>query len=166
MRSLLIGVAAAAVLSAQGLGPADAQMFSRGNGLVNESAHALDRGKWDKGVSLARQALRSGELTPRNVPAALNNLCIGLTGQGFYDEALDTCNKAIEKRPREWSFYNNRANIHFYRAQYDRALSDYYKALTFSPGDDVLITNISLTLRTRKRAAEAMGRQTGQERES
>ncbi len=166
MRSFLIGVAAAAILSATGISTTDAQMFSRGNGLVNEAAHALDRGKWDKGVSLARQALRSGELTPRNFPAALNNLCIGLTGQGFYDEALETCNKAIDKRPREWSFYNNRANIHFYRAQYDRALSDYYKALTYSPGDDVLITNISLTLRTRKRAAEELGRQTGQERES
>ena len=166
MRSFLIGVAAAAILSATGISTTDAQMFSRGNGLVNEAAHALDRGKWDKGVSLARQALKSGELTPRNFPAALNNLCIGLTGQGFYDEALETCNKAIDKRPREWSFYNNRANIHFYRAQYDRALSDYYKALTYSPGDDVLITNISLTLRTRKRAAEELGRQTGQERES
>ena len=166
MRSFLIGVAAAAIVSATGLSTTNAQMFSRGNGLVNESAHALDREKWDKGVSLARQAIKSGELTPRNFPAALNNLCIGLTGQGFYDEALETCNRAIDKRPREWSFYNNRANIHFYRAQYDRALSDYYKALTYSPGDDVLITNISLTLRTRKRAAEEMGRQTGQERES
>lgn len=166
MRSFLIGVAAASFLAASATAPADAQMFSRGNGLVNEAAHALDREKWDKGVSLARQALRSGELTPRNVPAALNNLCIGLTGQGFYDEAMDTCNRAIEKRPREWSFYNNRANIHFYRAQYDRALADYYKALTFSPGDDVLITNISLTLRTRKRAAEATGNQSGMERES
>ncbi len=166
MRSFLIGVAAAAIVSATGISTTDAQMFSRGNGLINEAAHALDRGKWDKGVSRARQALKSGELTPRNVPAPLNNLCIGLTGQGYYDEALDTCNKAIDKRPREWSFYNNRANIHFRRAQYDRALSDYYKALTYSPGDDVLITNISLALRTRKRAAEELGRQTGQERES
>mgnify|MGYP006442660495 FL=1 len=132
-------------------------MFGPGNGLVNDAAHALDREKWDKGVGLARQALRSGSLTPTNVPAALNNLCIGLTGQGHYDEALETCNRAIGKKPREWSFYNNRANIHFYQEKYDRALSDYYKALTFSPGDDVLITNISLTLRTRKKAAERVG---------
>ena len=166
MRSFLIGVAAAFIVAAITTPPANAQMFSRGNGLVNESAHALDRGKWDKGVGLARAALKSGELTPRNLPAALNNLCIGLTGQGHYDEALETCNKAIGKKPREWSFYNNRANIHFYRAQYDRALSDYYKALTFSPGDDVLITNISLTLRTRKRAADVRGSQRGAERES
>lgn len=157
MRPFLIGISAAFMSAAAVLAPAEAQMFSRGNGLVNEAAHALDRDNWDKGVTLARQALRSGELTPNNVPAALNNLCIGLTGQGNYDEALETCNKAIDRKPRQWSFYNNRANIHFYQEKYNRALSDYYKALTFSPGDDVLITNISLTLRTRKKAAERVG---------
>lgn len=166
MRSFITG-AVAFGLSVTFLVPAsDAQNFSRGNGLVNEAAHALDRNKWDRGVSLARQALRSGELTPNNVPAALNNLCIGLTGQGKYDEAMENCDKAISRKPREWSFYNNRANIHFYRAQYDRALADYYKALTFSPGDDVLITNISLTLSTRKKAAERVGAEGSVERQS
>lgn len=163
MRFLVMALATACMMTATS---AQAQMFSRGNGLVNESAHALDRGKWDKGVTLARQALRSGELSPNNMPAALNNLCIGLTGQGQYDEALETCNRAIDKRPREWSFYNNRANIHFYRAQYNQALSDYYKALTFSPGDTVLITNISLTLRNRKKAAERIGNEAEVERQS
>lgn len=166
MRLFLAGTVAALIGMASALGPVQAQSFTRGNGLVNEAAHALDRDKWDKGVSLARQALRSGELTPNNVPAALNNLCIGLTGQGHYDEALETCNKAIDRKPRQWSFYNNRANIHFYQEKYDRALSDYYKALTFSPGDDVLITNISLTLRTRKKAAARIGNEGNIERES
>lgn len=163
MRSLIMVLTAACSMT---ITSAQAQMFSRGNGLVNDSAHALDRGKWDKGVTLARQALRSGELSPNNMPAALNNLCIGLTGQGQYDEALETCNRAITKRPREWSFYNNRANIHFYQEQYNQALSDYYKALTFSPGDDVLITNISLTLRSRKKAAERVGNEGEVERQS
>jgi len=157
MRKTLIGLTAVFLTATFLVPQSSAQMFSRGNGLVNDSAHALDRGKWDKGVTLARQALKSGELMPQNFAAALNNLCIGLTGQGQYDEALDTCNRAIDRRPREWSFYNNRANIFFYRTDYDRALSDYYRALTFSPGDDVLITNISLTLRTRKQAAERVG---------
>lgn len=166
MHRFLVGITAALLGVAGAFTPADAQMFSRGNGLVNEAAHALDRNKWDKGVSLAREALRSGELTPNNIPAALNNLCIGLTGQGQYDEALETCNKAIDRKPRQWSLYNNRANIHFYQEKYDRALSDYYKALTFSPGDDVLITNISLTLRTRKKAAARIGNEGNLEQES
>lgn len=129
--------------------PAASQMFSRGNGLVNESAYALDREDWDRGMQLAKDALRSGELMPGNVPAAYNNYCIGLTGLGKYDEAMTACNKAIEMKPRSWAFYNNRANIHFYRSEFDRALAEYYKAMTFSPGDDVLLTNIALTLRVR-----------------
>lgn len=129
--------------------PASSQLFTRGNGLVNEAAYALDREDYDRGMQLAKEALRSGELMPTNVPAAYNNYCIGLTGLGRYDEAMDACNKAIEMRPRSWAFYNNRANIHFYRGEFDRALAEYYKAMTFSPGDDVLLTNISLTLRVR-----------------
>jgi tetratricopeptide (TPR) repeat protein len=131
-------------------GGASAQLFSRGNGLVNEAAYALDRENWSQGTALAREALRSGELMPGNIPAAYNNLCIGLTGLGKYDEAMEACNKAVEMRPRQWSFYNNRANIYYYRGEYDRALAEYYKAMTFSPGDDVLLQNIALTLRVRK----------------
>jgi tetratricopeptide (TPR) repeat protein len=130
--------------------PAAAQMFSRGNGLVNESAYALDRENWRQGAALAREALRSGELMPQNVPAAYNNLCIGLTGLGQFDEAMEACNKAIELRPRQWSFYNNRGNIYFYRSEFDRALAEYYKAMTFSPGDEVLLQNIALSLKMRK----------------
>ena len=145
----------AASFSLLGLtGAASSQQFSRANGLVNEAAHALDRGHWSRGMGLAKQALKSGDLMPQNVPAAYNNLCIGLNGMGRFDEAMDACNRAINMRPREWSFYNNRANIHFYRQHYSQALSDYYKALTFSPGDDVLLGNISLALRSRKTFGE------------
>lgn len=142
--SLMVG---AAILAAM---PAASQMFSRGNGLVNDAAYALDREDWDRGATLAKEAIRSGELMPQNVPAAYNNYCIGLTGMGKYDEAMVACNKALEMRPRQWSFYNNRANIYFYLGQFDRALAEYYKAMTFSPGDDVLLQNIALTLRVRK----------------
>lgn len=166
MNTYLPGIVAAALIAISAVTSSQANIFSVSNGLVNESAHALDLEKWNKGVGLARQALRSGGLTPKNIAAALNNLCIGLTGQGHFAEAIEACNKAINKRPREWSFYNNRANIHFYQQKYDRALSDYYKALTFSPGDDVLITNISLTLRTRKKAAERVGQEGNVERQS
>lgn len=145
-RSLLLG-AAAMMLTAV---TASAQMFSRGNGLVNEAAYALDRENWRQGAALAQEALRSGELMPSNVPAAYNNLCIGLTGLGKFDEAMAACNKAIEMKPRQWSFYNNRGNIYFYRSEFDRALAEYYKAMTFSPGDEVLLQNIALSLKVRK----------------
>lgn len=146
-RTLLVCLVTALVMTSLA---ATAQMFSRGNGLVNESAYALDRKNWNQGVNLAREALRSGELMPSNLPAAYNNLCIGLTGMGKFDDAMEACNKAIELRPRQWSFYNNRGNIHYYRGEFDRALAEYYKALTFSPNDDVLLQNIALSLKVRK----------------
>lgn len=130
--------------------PAASQTFSRGNGLVNESAYALDREKWKRGADLAQAALDSGELMPSNVAAAYNNLCIGLMRSGRLDDAMTACTKAIDLKPRQWSFYNNRANIYYYRADYDRALAEYYKAMTFSPGDDVLMQNIALTLKSRR----------------
>jgi Flp pilus assembly protein TadD len=139
-----------AALVAFGAFSAGAQVFTRGNGLVNESAYALDRENWRQGAALAQEALRSGELMPSNVPAAYNNLCIGLTGQGKFDEAMAACDKAIELKPRQWSFYNNRGNIYFYRSEFDRALAEYYKAMTFSPGDEVLLQNIALSLKVRK----------------
>jgi tetratricopeptide (TPR) repeat protein len=148
MRTCITALALVAFAAAAA--PADAQMFSRGNGLVNDSAYALDREDWARGTALAREALRSGELMPGNIPAAYNNYCIGLTGLGRYDEAKEACDKAISLRPRQWSFYNNRGNIYFYLGQFDRALAEYYKAMTFSPGDDVLMQNIALTLRVRK----------------
>lgn len=141
-------------------GTAAADLFSRGNGLVNDSAHALDRKKWREGAALAREALESGELMPSNVAAAYNNLCVGLIGLGRLDDAMEACTRAIDLKPRQWISYNNRANIYFHHGDYDRALAEYYKALTFSPGDDVLLGNIALTIKTRQSKAPPLPRRT------
>ena len=130
--------------------PLQAQMFAPGNGWVNDSAYALDRKQWDKGTLLAEQALKSGEVSPQNIPAAYNNYCIGLTGQRKFDAAIAACNKAVELQPREWRFYNNRANIYFYMNQFDRALAEYYKAMTFNPSGNVLMNNIGISLKQRR----------------
>ena len=150
MKPFLQFGALAAFLVASSIAPASAQMFGPGNGLVNDAAHALDRQQWDKGVEMIRRAFQSGDLMPSNMPAAYNNLCIGLTGQRKFDDAIAACNKAVEMQPREWKFYNNRANIYFYLGQFDKALAEYYKAMTFSPGDNVLMTNIGISLQHRR----------------
>lgn len=131
-----------------------AQQFSRGNSLVNQSAYAADSERWNEAVSLANEALRSGEVTLDNLPALYNNLCIGLTGLRRFDDAIAACDKALEMKPREWSFYNNRANIYFYMGQFGRALAEYYKAVTFNPANRILIGNIGITLEYRKNRAE------------
>jgi tetratricopeptide (TPR) repeat protein len=129
---------------------ADAQQFSRGNALVNESAYAVNMERWRDGVNLAEEALRSGEVTLENLPALYNNLCIALTGLRRFDEAIAACDKAVDMKPRQWSFYNNRANIYFYLGQFSKALAEYYKAVTFNPANRILISNINLTLEYRK----------------
>ena len=123
-----------------------AQSFKPANGLVNDAAGMLDRKDWQGGTLLTREALRSGDLTPENHAAALNNLCIGLTGLTQYADAMEACLQAIEMQPRQWQSYNNLANIYFFLGQYDKALAEYYKALSFRTDSSILLKNIRITL--------------------
>ncbi len=137
--------------------PAHAQQFAPGNQLVNESAYAIGREDWRSAADFAEKAIRSGDLTLENVPPAYNNLCIALTGERKFSEAIDACNKAVELRPRQWSFYNNRANIYFYQGNFDRALAEYYKAMAFNSDGSVLMHNIGVTLEYRKLRGQRLG---------
>ena len=139
----------AVLLAATFAGPSRAQEFNRANSLINDAAFELDHGHFREGVKLAEEALRSGAVSADNYAGLYNNLCIGMTGLQRFDEALDYCNRALELSPRSWVFYNNRANIYFHQGQYDRALAEYYKAMTFSEGTSILMKNINLTLRKR-----------------
>ncbi len=124
---------------------------------VNDAANALDRRDWERGVDLARSVLKSSALSPISAPLVYNNMCIGLTFMQQSEEAMDYCNRAVEGRPRQWQFYNNRAIAHFYLGDYDRSLADYYMALMFGRGQTLLLENIHLTLKARKDAAPRSG---------
>ena len=138
-----------ALTAALGAPVAAQDSFSRSDSLMNESAAEINGGHFLQAVSLAEEALHSGAVSAGSYPGLYNNLCIGYTGLKRYSEALDFCNRALELSPRSWVFYNNRANIFFYQGQYDRALAEYYKAMTFASGTSVLMRNINLTLRRR-----------------
>ena len=148
------------VLCAVSAQSATAQSFRPGNGWVNDAAMMLDAKEWQKGTEKTRAALRSGELTPENHAAALNNLCIGLTGLTQYSEAMDACLQAIDMSPRQWQSYNNLANIYFYLNQYDKALAQYYKALSFRSSSGILLQNIRITLdvRSTRKPGESAGK--------
>lgn len=137
--------------------PAHAQQFAPGNQLVNESAYAIGREDWREAANLAEKAIRSGDLTLDNLPPAYNNLCIALTGERKFSEAIEACDKAVNLRPRQWSFYNNRANIFFYQGNFDRALAEYYKAMAFNSDGSVLMHNIGVTLEYRKLRGQRLG---------
>ena len=152
-----IAIGAVCVFAAFG---AQAQSFRPSNGWVNEAATMLDAKMWQKGTERTRAAPRTGELTAENHAAALNNLCIGLTGLTQYSDAMEACLQAIDMSPRQWQSYNNLANIYFYLNQYDKALAQYYKALSFRSSSGILLQNIRLTLdvRSSRKPSEAAGR--------
>ncbi len=155
---LLVAAVAAAIAAAAP--QAGAQSFKPANGWVSDAALMLDAKEWQKGTERTRAALRTGDLTAENHAAALNNLCIGLTGLTQYSDAMEACLQAIEMSPRQWQSYNNLANIYFYLNQYDRALAQYYKALSFRSNSGILLQNIRLTLdvRSAKKPSEAAGK--------
>jgi len=124
---------------------------------VNDAALALDKRNWQKGVDLARSVLNSSSVATESVPLVYNNMCIGLTFMQQSEEAMGYCDKAVEGRPRQWQFYNNRAIAHFYLGDYDRSLADYYMAMMFGRGQTLLLENIHLTLKARKTAAPRAG---------
>jgi tetratricopeptide (TPR) repeat protein len=166
-RTLAVFVVVFAFGSATGFA-AENSMRTRGGGAspilsfgafssINEAAIALEKREWQKGVNLARSALSSSTLSSGSFPLVYNNMCIGLTFMQQSEEAMDYCNKAVEGRPRQWQFYNNRAIAHFYQGDYDRSLADYYMALMFGRGHTLLLENIHLTLKARKAAAPHAG---------
>ena len=142
------------------------QQFAPGNSLVNESAYAIGRERWSDAASLAKKALLSGDLTIENIPPAYSNLCVALTGERKFPEAMNACNRAVDLRPRQWSYYNNRANIHFYQGNFDRALAEYYKAMAFSSGGRVLMHNIGVALEYRKNRGRRVNSPKDSERSS
>lgn len=160
MKHTLLAAAAMAAVVALTTPRVEAQSFRPANGWVSDAALMLDAKEWQKGTERTRAALRSGELTAENHAAALNNLCIGLTGLTQYSDAMEACLQAIEMSPRQWQSYNNLANIYFFLNQYDRALAQYYKALSFRSSSGILLQNIRLTLdvRSARKPGEAAGK--------
>lgn len=148
----LAAVAVAALVA----GPASAQFFSEGNGLVTESAYALHQNNWGRAVKLAKDAIRSGDLTAASYAAAYNNLCVGFTGLKDFEAAGTACDKAVKLGSSQWSFYNNRGNLHFHMAKYELALADYTKAAELNPGDAVVMQNIQLATAKLKGTSPAL----------
>jgi tetratricopeptide (TPR) repeat protein len=55
-----------------------------------------------------------------------------LTGQGL-DQALDDCNFAVRKRPREAGFLESRGLVYLRQGKYDKAIADCDAALALNP---------------------------------
>ena len=62
-----------------------------------------------------------------------------------HEEAIKDYNKAIELKPLDASYYNNRGASYLYLGRYEEALRDFDKALELDPNFTGAIQNKSLT---------------------
>ncbi len=75
---------------------------------------------------------RSGKTT-RYLYDAYNALCISLTSNKQFDQAVEACNTAINEAPERWQAINSRGTLNYKTENYAEALSDYLTALEKAP---------------------------------
>ncbi len=92
-------------------------------------------------------------LNPRHA-VAYNNRALEYLELGFYKEALEDCDKALEME-REASFYDSRAQVYFALDNYAKALEDFKEANHLLPGSDFVLAGLAITRYGRGQVTEA-----------
>ncbi len=80
-------------------------------------------------LKACNEAIRSGNMTPRNLAATLSNRGILRTRQGHYTAALQDHDEAISLMPDLAVAYINRGNTRYYMRDFQGALSDFDRAI-------------------------------------
>lgn len=83
-------------------------------------------------VTRLSQIERGGEETNLKYDA-YNVLCLSLTANKEYEEAMKACNEAIMQSPARWQAFNSRGSLNYKTENFNQALSDYKNALDFAP---------------------------------
>jgi len=118
--------------------------------MVGRIQALLDEDRTEEAVSLARAYVEStlrhvavgeGDTLPERY-FALNSLCIALTVQRAFDEAIDICDRAIRVAPERWTAINSRGTANFAAGRFAAALTDYRQALAVSPEDAAIRATI------------------------
>ena len=109
--------------------------------LINEQ-------KFNKVVNLANRLIkaesrrsRTGHSYSEFYYEAHNCVCVGLTGLGKNDEAMEACNISIKLTPNHWESLKTRATLNYMAQNFTKSLDDFRLALINAP-DDTGITNI------------------------
>jgi len=91
-----------------------------------------------------------------NDPAALLQIAILNAQNGLYDLAFREFDKLLAANPRSAEAHNNRGNIYYTLADYDRAFEAYAYAEELDPADGGIKLNLALTHYQRGRLKEAI----------
>ena len=109
------------------------------NDMLNSIRSMLNNNDIDGAVKSAQRYVdemerekRSGKTTEYRYDA-YNALCISLTAQKNYKEAMEACNTAIGDSPARWFAYNSRGSLNFRSGNFANAVSDYRMALERAP---------------------------------
>lgn len=74
---------------------------------------------------------------------------VALDELGYYDDAIESYNKALKIRPLA-DIYQNRGLVYFKKKQYDKAIADYNKALEISPNFKQALVQREMAINAKK----------------
>ncbi|MBT5186748.1 MAG: tetratricopeptide repeat protein [Kordiimonadaceae bacterium] len=110
--------------------------------VLDDIRTALNNGETEDAVRQARKHVlsverihRGGELSTVTYHA-YNTLCVSLTANGEFDEAIKACDRAITDYPKKWEAHNSRGSMHYRSGKFTEALKDYQNALNRAPDAD------------------------------
>lgn len=129
-----------------------ATVFGTANAHLVAGAEALRKRHFHEGVELTLAGLKQSN-PPRDVAAALSNLCAGYIGLKQFALALRSCNESLELERRNWRTWNNRAAAHLGQGQHEAALNDVQAGLALAPQSGTLRRTLSI-VEAQKRASE------------
>ena len=130
---LAIGLLAALASAAAAAGePAMSVTVIGPSNLLTEGTDAMLAERWQRGIELLEEGLKSSSDTSERA-AALSNLCAGYVALGDYDRALESCDEALKLDSGNWRTYNNRAGALMGKGRLDEALHDVEAGLALNP---------------------------------
>ena len=99
----------------------------------------INRGETENAVRSAKRYVRDLNRDSRSGKTniilydAYNALCISLSANSEYEDAMEACNSAIKHTPKRWMALNSRGTLNYKSGKYADALSDYRSALENAP---------------------------------
>jgi len=102
-----------------------------------DGAQALMAGDGEEGVRLTLLGLETAQ-GAREIKAAHGNLCAGYMMIERPEQALEHCNWVLERDPRHWKSYNNRALVYMKLGRMEEAEADIRKGQEINPNSRTL----------------------------